>query len=275
MLFYFIFLQTPTTRYVLIGIVAGTCMFFLLGSLIIYFIIAYRKKQRINQIENKRLQRQFSEQLLQSQLEVAEQTRHYISEELHDNIGALASLIKMNIGLIESSIEATKKQLIITESKELIKHLITDVKQLSISLDTNRIANTTITEAIEKEVKRLQKLDAFSTSISILGEEINIPDDKRIILFRICQELLHNILKHAKPKNVTVSLQFTQNQLTIIITDDGIGFDIDTTMQQRNSSGLINLYNRAKLIGGSLYLKSNVQLGTHCTIQIPILPANK
>lgn len=245
--------------------------------LLVSFIVAivyFRLKRNEHLRETKFMQQAFASQLLQSQIEVQEQTRLYLAEELHDNIGALSSLIKINLTLLSLAKDEERKHNLLKESQNLIKTLILDVKHLSISLNTNKLTNLSIAEAVYLEVQRIEKLQLFTINFSIEGDEVALPDDKQLILFRICQELLHNILKHAQPTTVTVALSFTNKQLQIIIADDGIGFDVKMANKKITGSGLINLHNRAKVIGGSLYLTSNGVIGTHCTIQIPAIPLN-
>ena len=245
--------------------------------LLVAFIVTiayFRFKRNAHFKEKKLMQQAFSEQLLQAQLEVQEQTRLHIAEELHDNVGALASLIKINLKLLSITKEPIKFADILEQSQTHIKNLIVDIKHLSVSLHTDRLTHLRIGEAIYFEVQRVEKLDLFTIDFTIKGEDIQLPNDKQIILFRMCQELLHNIVKHAQPTTITVIITFTLNKLEITIIDDGIGFDVEEANKKNNSSGLINLYKRAKVIGGTLYLTSNATSGTHCNIQISMLPQN-
>ncbi len=253
-------------------VIVAIITFFTLSSVIVLFVIAFQRRQIRFKQTTAQLQLDFETTLIQSQLEMQEQTRLHIAEELHDNIGALSSLIKINLNLLSVAPDEERRTQVLKESKELVKTLITDVKQLSISLHTNRLTSISITEAFEFEIQRIQKLQLFTINFQVEGEEVALPNDKQIILYRICQELLHNIVKHAQPTLVTVRLLFTKNQLQVFIDDDGVGFDVEAAKQKVNGSGLINLYNRAKLMGGSLYLKSDSVNGTHCTIQIPLPP---
>lgn len=243
--------------------------------LLIAFIVTiayFRFKRNAHITETKFLQQAFAEQLLQVQLEVQEQTRLYIAEELHDNVGALASLIKINLKLLSLTKEPTRFAEILEQSQTHIKNLILDVKQISVSLHTDRLSQLRIGEAIYLEVQRIEKLGLFTINFTIEGEDIRLPNEKQIILFRVCQELLHNIVKHAQPSTVWVTIIFTTNTLEITIIDNGTGFNIEAASKKNNSSGLINLYKRAKVMGGTLYLTSNVTSGTHCNIKIPMLP---
>ncbi len=243
--------------------------------LLVAFIVTiayFRYKRNGHFKETILLQQAFEEQLMQVQLEVQEQTRLYIAEELHDNIAAIAALIKMNLWQLSKAKEPAKITDLIETSQTQIKDLIRDVKQMSVSLHTDRLSNICIGEAICQEAQRVKKLGLFTVNYSIIGQDLQLPSDKQIILFRVCQELLHNIVKHAQPTTVSVTIVFTPTTLAVTIKDDGIGFDVTAASKKNNSSGLINLHKRAKVMGGSLYLTSNATSGTHSNITIPMLP---
>lgn len=131
------------------------------------------------------------------------------------------------------------------------------------------IKNQGFVNAIGAEVERIQKLQLFSIDFSVTGEEKDLGEDRQLILYRICQELLHNVVKHAQPRSVKLLLEFEEQQLNIRLADDGVGFNPGEAASKAGASGMTNLNNRARLIGGSLYLNSALGKGTDCFIQIP------
>ncbi|MGB8191929.1 MAG: ATP-binding protein [Chitinophagaceae bacterium] len=255
----------------IIALVVGITFFFLLvAGLLVLYIYVYNNKKKKHIQERTEMQKQFENTLLQSQLEVQEQTRQYIAEELHDNVGALSSLIKINLNLLSQATSEERRVDLIEESKTLVKTMIGDLKQLVIGLNTSVIKNQGFVNAISYEVEHIEKLQLFNISLLVTGEEKALSDDRQIILYRICQELLHNIVKHAQPAKVEMIMTFEKDRLNIRLSDDGIGFDIAEASKKRGASGLTNLQNRARLIGGSLYLNSQPGKGTDCIIQIPL-----
>ena len=256
---------------VLITIIASIGLFILLSAVIIRFLFLYQKKRFRHEEELIGMEKKYREEALSSQIEVQEQTRIYIARELHDNIGTLSSLVKMNLDLVESAPEEERKKNLLTESRELIRTLISDVKQLSLTLNTERVANLGITRLLQIEVDRLQKLKLFTIEYLFEGEEWDLPPDKQVILYRICQELLHNILKHSEATQVKVTAQFHPQRMRIVITDDGIGFNTQAAEKKEGhgGSGLINLNSRAKLIGATFFINSTPGNGTKCYIDVP------
>jgi len=259
-------IQTNNLIFLIIGI---TLFFLTVAGLLLLYIYVYNNKKKQHILEKQQMKKTFETELLQSQLEVQEQTRLYIAEELHDNAGALSSLIKINLNLLSQTADETKKAELLAECKQLTKTLIADLKQLAIGLNTNVIKQQGLVSALQSETERLEKLQLFAVRFSVAGEERNFPDDKQLILYRICQELLHNIVKHAQPTQVDLSITFKNDELRISLTDDGIGFDTGEAAKKIEASGLTNLHHRAGLIGGSLDLDSRPGQGTSCTIHLP------
>jgi signal transduction histidine kinase len=249
-------------------IVGFVIAFLILGAFIIFLSILYSKKQMRNKKERERIQSQFAQTLLQSQLEIQEQTLQHISHELHDNLGQVASLIKINLTTLQldDTTKATEK---IETTKDLTRQLIADLKSLSVSLGADRIAQTGLIKALETDVDRLNKTGQFTASLTQEGNIPVLDNDKAIILYRMAQEILNNMVKHSGARQITVLLKASGNLFTLAFSDDGIGFDIE---EKKNSggSGLLNLQNRAKLISAQLILQSTPGNGTSITIKLPL-----
>lgn len=253
---------------ILIAIIAGSLLLFLLCTFIIAFLTLYQRKRQFYKIEKQKLQAEFAQTLLQSQLEIQEQTLRHISHELHDNLGQVASLIKINLTTLQfdDTIKAIEK---IENTKDLTRQLIADLKSLSVSLGTDRITQTGLVKALETEVERLNKTEQF---IASLTQEGNIPvldNDKSVILYRMAQEILNNMVKHSGANQITILLKASGNLFTLAFSDDGVGFDVE---EKKNSggAGLLNLQNRARLINAQLIIDSTPGNGTHVTVELPL-----
>ena len=119
---------------IIIFIVAGISFFLLLSIFIIYFIFLYRKRQKHFEQVQKTKEAQYRQALLQSKMEIREQTLQHISRELHDNLGQIASLIKINLNVLPKNLSGDVDRKI-EETKELSRQLILDIKGMSQSLN--------------------------------------------------------------------------------------------------------------------------------------------
>lgn len=234
-----------------------------LSVLLIFFYLLFiqysrRKIEHLKQMND--MQFQFEQTLLKSRIEIQEQTLQYISREIHDNIGQVLSLVSLNLNTIEPS---EKDKLDFTGS--LVTKAIEDLRSLSKSLNTDRVQTIDLTQSIIAELDQLERSGRFKTNLQIetvLGE---ISSDKKIILYRMIQEVLNNIIKHSKATEILVNICSHGIENVISISDNGCGFKTD-----RNSSGLglNNLKQRALMINARLKISSKINEGTSISFAI-------
>jgi signal transduction histidine kinase len=213
----------------------------------------------------------FGRTLLQSRLEIQEQTLDHIAKELHANFSHLVSLININLSEILPQ-SASHVQDSIMETKSLAKQLLSELKALSASLNTDHIMQIGFVKAFNNELNRLGNNKRFQVTFTRTGNEYRLKPEEEIILFRLCQEVLNNILKYSKAVSVKASLNYSPNLFTLEIYDDGIGFDPDEAIAQsaeKDSTGLFNIRKRARLIGGDARISSRPGEGTLVAISIP------
>lgn len=253
---------------IIFSLVIGTIFFIILAVFFIAFLLAYQKKQHQYQAEKEKLASEFAKALLKTQLEIKEQTLQNISYELHDNLGQLASLIKIHLNLIERK-KASNPNETLQEAKELTKQLIVGIKQLSLDLNGNRLTEIGLLTALQEEVERLKKLHLFDIELIHKGEDFTLSKDKMIILYRMSQEILNNIVKHSNANKVLIKLYFIENLLTLVFHDNGLGFNIEDKLSN-NGNGLINLQSRAQMIDAEFSMESKLNKGTTVTIKIQL-----
>ncbi len=208
----------------------------------------------------------FEKTLLQSQLEIQEQTFHTISQEIHDNVGQTLSLAKVQVNIIDQS-DATNKDLL-NDVRQNIGRAMSDLRDLAKSLNSDHIQLVPLKDLIIAELTRMQRSNIVTATIEEEGPPQPMAHQKKLILFRIVQESLQNILKHADASVVTVQLRHSSNEVEINIADNGKGFDTNATIKS-DSLGLQNITNRATLIGGKASIESGLGRGTVINLTIP------
>jgi signal transduction histidine kinase len=263
-------MQFESKSELIIIFIAGISVLLLLLGYIVYFLIFYQKKQLEN-IENQKNQKlKFQQTLLKSQLEIKEQTLRYLAYELHDNLGQIASLIKINLNTLQLD-DREKSVQKIEDTKELTRQLITDLKSLSVSLNGDLIAKIGLLKGIENEVNRLNKTGQFITQLKVEGLSAPLEESTTIILYRMVQEVINNIVKHSEAKHIEFLVSTTENLFTLVIRDDGIGFNLEEKVNS-GGSGLLNLQSRAKLIHAQFSIQSSPGVGTKICIELPLTP---
>lgn len=206
----------------------------------------------------------FEQTILQSQLEIQEQTFRNISQEIHDNIGQVLSLAKLNLNTIPH--EGASDKISLTE--ELLGKAISDLRDLSKSLHPEKISDIGLVNATRHELFIFQKAAKIKTELIADESEITVDGDKSVIIFRMIQETLHNALKHAKASRVIVTMRQQGSQTMIEIKDDGSGFDTTRLKNTETGIGLKSMEQRCKLIHATFTIDSAPGNGT--TIQLII-----
>ncbi len=260
-------LQITEAGYYLIG---ATLIFILLFFIFFLFYRNVMRKRNQMFLNEEKIKTDFQQTLLQTQLEIQEQTLKTISEEIHDNIGQGLSLAKLNLNRIDmlKTEDAVEK---ITDSKELVSKAIQDLRDLSRSLNTDNIVSLGLIRSIEYELDMLRK-SGYQTLLEVTGETKRMEPQKELIVFRIVQEALNNIIKHAEAKSISITAVYNTENLTLQIKDDGKGMvqkDITDTANN-NSLGLRNMQSRAKIIGASFSIESETGAGTLIKLYIPL-----
>ncbi len=245
-------------------IIAGTVILVLLGVFIITLLWNYYKRNSKYRNQLLYIEHQKQQELLRTQLEIQEQTLKTISEEIHDNVGQVLSLAKLNLNTFE--VNSEKK---LQDTKNLVSKAINDLRDLSRSLHGDKIAEIDLEDAIANELKILQNTGQFETSLITKGQHYNLDIQSKIVLYRIVQEALHNSVKHAKAKNIEVQLSYEPTAFTLLIADDGNGFDPATLQSSKTGIGLKSMRNRTALIGGVFSIRSSENKGTSISIDIP------
>ena len=258
---------------IIISIIAASSLFLLLVSFLIAFILIYKKKKTQYLQDKIILNQQFQQALLQTQIEIQEQTLKNISQEIHDNVGQVLSLAKLNLNTFEDT-ESVYNQTKINDTKQLVSKAINDLRDLSRSLYGDKITELGITVAIDNELRILKNIGQYQTELKITGDSYKLEQKDEIVLFRIVQESLNNIVKHSKAKTIRVQTIYQHDLFTLTIADDGIGFDPATLSSSQTGIGLKSIQNRTTLIGGIFSLHSIPNEGTTVTIELKN-PVNK
>ena len=254
---------------IIIAIIAASILLILLAGFIIAFLFFYNKKKRLHFEELEEQQKFLKEEAFRSEMEIREQTLLHIAGEIHDNVGQLMLLAKLNLNkMLMASPDKT-----IEETRDIIGEAINDLRDISRSLHTEQISSLNLYNAVKKELERLAKMGLVETSFKVEGEIIEIESSRRLILFRMVQEILQNILKHSKSSKVTIQLIYEKEFLYLNIEDNGQGFNVEDKLKsdvQKDGSGLLNLHNRANALKAKLIIKSNPGEGTHINIKMPL-----
>ncbi len=250
---------------ILVIIIAGILL--LMVAFVITFFSIFQKRKTQLLIEKAEEKQKYERELAKSQMEIQEQTFKNISWELHDNIGQLLSVAKMQLNMLQATVDE-ERQKQVKETGEVVGKSLQEIRVLSKALNSDVIQSMGLSRAIGLELSRFNKLNFLIADIEIHGDEVMIDRKDEIIIFRILQEFFSNVIKHSKASELNVILDYTDEMLTINAKDNGVGFDRETV---EAGSGLINMQSRAMLINADLTLKAQPNKGVSLTLSYPLL----
>ncbi|WP_420831758.1 sensor histidine kinase [Polluticoccus soli] len=217
-------------------------------------------------MEKQEIEFQYERQLLKTKLEVQEKGLNHLSQEIHDNIGQVLTSVYANLITVLNSQNFDARELI-EITKNQVSHALKDLRNISHVLNSGYINRIGLEESIKKELDYLSSYHAIEFTTSFDGEIDNLPPDKELMVFRIAQEALTNIVKHANASQVTIAISQDNHDLKMAITDNGIGFA--DTDEAPKGIGLLTMQQRAEVMNGSLKLTSTQRLGASLILTIP------
>lgn len=246
---------------------AGTTIFLLLAGLFLFFIANSLQRKRKLLARQKELETKHQQSLLQTQIEIQEQTLKTISQEIHDNVGQALSLAKLNLGTLHINTGISPQQKI-ESSIQLISRAINNLRDLSRSINGEKIWEWGLVQSIQNEIRIIQNTGAFTATFIAEGESYKLTPKVEMVAFRIVQEALHNAMKHSRASNIQVKLQYHPTVCSICIKDDGRGFDTGLPHQAAKGIGIKNMQSRASLIHAALDIESTASEGTCINLSI-------
>lgn len=240
------------------GLIYSVIVLLVLCGLLVFLFIVFQKKKNYLLIKQVEDAQQFEKEIGESQIEIREQTLRNISWELHDNIGQLLTLAKIQLQSVPDHPEN------IIEVNDNLTNILNEVRSLSKIINPDYISSIKLVEALQLEMSRFNRLNYIDSKLEIKGESVEMNSKVEIVIFRILQEFFSNTIKHSKAKNLNVSIDYQKDKIIIIAFDNGVGFD--SSIHSNNGIGLVNMKKRGILIDTEVDLQSKIDKGTTLTL---------
>ncbi|KAF2518419.1 hypothetical protein E0W68_08815 [Flavobacterium salilacus subsp. salilacus] len=259
-------------NYVTIGLLIA-------GSVIAFLIIKNaRKKEKISHqeklIEKQKLEKALKEYELSSidiMLEGQEKERQRIANELHDNLGSMLATLKINfenLKLRKSEINEDENRLY-QKTDDLIEEAYQKVRRLAHAKNAGVYASEGLIPALKKLVQKVSIPKKLKVDFIPYGFNERLDNSQEITIFRIVQELITNIIKHAQATEASIQLTHHDDLINIIIEDNGVGFSTDK-MNAEDGMGIASIQKKTEQLGGSFIIDSTPGKGTTILIDLPI-----
>jgi len=249
-----------------------------LASLILLYLNWRGRKKRL-MLEKNALKKQRRIDLLlkdqeltsiRSFLEIQEKERRRIAKDLHDRLGSLLSVIKLHFQRTNQNIEQLKSENLkeYKKANKLLDEACDEVRKIAHDLDSGLLKNFGLIAAIEDLTSTLNKSGEIDVELVVHNFDDRLPSDYEVTIYRIVQELVANILKHAEASEIAFQFLKKEDSLHITVEDNGKGFDAD--WRGATGMGLNNINSRLLSLNGIMHIDSHIGRGTSVFIEIPI-----
>lgn len=217
-------------------------------------------------MENSATKQQISSYIIQSQEEEIKR----ISLELHEGVGQNLFSILTGLQIVEPGISQPEMKKYLNEMTQLIEKTMHEIRLLSVELYPPALTTLGLLQAVKSYIKLYTSTFGILVDLISTGEEIPIPEQNRVAVFRVCQEALVNIAKYADTSNVQMDFTWSENELTISIFDFGTGFQPENLEKNPYKLGIAAMKERMLLTGGQCVISSKIGEGTTIEISLPI-----
>lgn len=251
-------------RFLLIGGIASAALLLLLG-------FAYRnsrqkqllaqKEQEVQQQQIQFLEKQQQVVSMQSMINGQETERTRIAKDLHDGLGGLFSTVKMYFGTLQNEVKDLEKNELFHKTADLIGTASTEVRRIAHNMMPEVLMKLGLVNAISDLCNHVSAGKLLKVKFEVHGMNDRLNASTEIMLYRIVQELLNNIIKHAEATEAIIQFIRDDNRLSIIIEDNGRGFDSQEAANQKKA-GIETVKSRVNYLNGKLTIDSQSGIGT-------------
>lgn len=256
------------------NIAIGGSLFILAASIVLVVLYQQRlkalellniKTEEVNKQKVYELMRDQEFTAIKASMEGQEKERARVAKELHDGIGGNLASIKLSLANIIKDHESEKLRKVMTNLDETYN----EVRAISHNLLPSQIVDKSFVDLIKNITNEILSNSKIMVNfITFPEKELNLlPNDIKVEIYRVIQELTNNILKHSKAENIEIQLIKREQQICLMVEDDGVGFDIN---KQANGIGLTNIKSRIEALNGTVNIESVVGKWTIANIEMPV-----
>ncbi|KPP96143.1 MAG: Signal transduction histidine kinase [Bacteroidetes bacterium HLUCCA01] len=236
---------------------------------VIIFVEMITQRKKVDEISNRLIEQRSR---MAAKVETIEEERRNIARELHDGLGQLLTAAHLNLDLGEQNVHKNpdKAREDIRRAKELITTTIREVRNISQNLRPAVLDDFGLVPAIRNLCDEFYRTGTLDVQFSEYEMQDHYSPAIEIVVFRVCQEALNNIVRHAGASEASIDLYNRESHILIVIQDNGQGFEPARISQSGTGSGLINIKERVELLGGNIQIESQLNEGTEIIIEIPL-----
>ncbi len=253
-----------------VQLLAGLAIAALLAGLA-YLLYTRRRLRR--EVEFAQERTQLQQLRAKAVLEAEETERRRIGSDLHDGVGQLLVAAKLNLSALSEqlTVQTTGQQTMLQNALDVVDESFREVRNISHNLMPNALIKRGLAQAVRDFLSKIAPDDRLKINLEVVGLDRGGRLDNTVenVLFRVIQELVQNIIKHAQATEVGLQIVRGDDELTILVEDNGVGFDV-AALGPDAGIGLKNIESRMAYLGGRAEFDSRVGRGTTVTLEVPL-----
>lgn len=231
----------------------------IVGGILLFFIFSIIKQQK--------RYRTLARAKIKAEIRTLENERKRIASDLHDEVGPLLSVVRLQINHLES--EDEQQNMLVKKSSGYIDEVIKKMREISNDLLPSILVRRGLAIAVEDFLEKIRPGTNMQLESAFEFQE-RLPLEMEINLYRVIQEITHNALKHSQANRFRIELRKTDGTLQLATADNGVGLPDEIENRREGNHGLLNLQSRADVLGGYLHCQSSPGNGTKYLLEIPL-----
>ncbi|KAA9327292.1 tetratricopeptide repeat-containing sensor histidine kinase [Adhaeribacter soli] len=245
----------------------------LLIAIVIIAAFLYSRRRLKQHLKEKQLLLVTQKQRSLAVVEAEEKERKRIGSDLHDGLGQLLSIARLNLSGLKEDLDTASEmqQQLLQNALDVLDEALREVRVISHNLASDPLRQQGIARAVQLLLDQISQTDRYTIHFEAIGlKEEPVPQFIEKVVYRVIQECLSNILKHAQATHISLQLIRHEHELTVMIEDNGRGFDLHE-INQKPGIGLKNIRSRVEYLNGTVHFDSDPTRGTIISIAIPLL----
>ena len=197
-----------------------------------------------------------------------EAERKRIAQDLHDGLGGLLSSVKAQLNLIQHQVDQLASGEMYAKANTLIDTASAELRRIAYNMMPSSLSRLGLEAALEDLSASLENDHHLNVDLQVLGLETRLGETTEIMIYRIVQELCNNVVKHADATRILIQINKTEDEIFLVVEDNGIGMDPETLIQSRGI-GMKSIESRVKYLNGSMDISGQGK-GTCVSVHIPM-----
>jgi two-component system NarL family sensor kinase len=259
---------------IIIVLIGGTLVMLLMIAVVIYSVVRYQKRVLKQREVLREVEKKYQNDLLDATITATEKEREVVAKNIHDDIGSLINIIKMNNSTLKNYIvnepHATE---LIQANNQIAIEIYENIRSIYNDLMSPTLVKFGFVRALSQFCQQITKSKVVKVVFDPIELNLNFSDKMNMHLYRVCKEVINNVIKHSESKEIIVTMEHTPESLVIKIKHEGKGIndeDVKLILQNNQGLGLKSLYGRMQILDGSINYISKQGEESLILIRIPI-----